>query len=299
MKSSFSLLPKVSLESFLKEQVGLSGQWIKRHSQFSKAILPKKVNHPKTYDCDLNLLNANIINPTYQGQSIEILHNDDQFLVVNKPERLHGHPLSYQENDNVLSFLRSRNMGQPLNVNTGSQERGLLYRLDFETSGVLILAKNQSVFNSYFKQRMKKKLYFAAVAPGLKQYGDIEAYFKPIGSKGDRMVAHLTEVDGSKLGLTHIKIIHQSKGFDLVSLELFEGHRHQLRSLMTALGHPILGDHHYGGSECSRLLLHASQYILRSENKDLSFVAPLRGEFEDFLNLHGLLQVFHDQFSVG
>lgn len=299
MKTSFSLLPQTSLELFLKQQVGLSGQWIKRHSRFSKELLKVRHDSHRSFDCEINLINAKLINPIYDGPEIEIIDRDLDLMVLNKPANIHGHPLSYQESDNVLSYLRSQNYFAPLSVNTASHERGLLYRLDFETSGVLIVANNQLSFNKYFHQKMKKKLYFAAISPGLNRDGEIIAFFKPYGPKGELMQAHPHYVEGSQEGLTKIQLLSQSQDFDLIALELFEGHRHQLRSLMAMLGHPILGDDRYGGQQASRLMLHASQYIIQNGGEDLAFMAPLRGEFEDLLNLHGLLQVFHDQFDIG
>jgi 23S rRNA pseudouridine1911/1915/1917 synthase len=298
MKSCFSLLPHISLNCFFKNQLGLSGQWIKRNSRFSKDLLTKKDDRPRTYDCELNLLNAGLINAQYLGPEITVIHEDHDLIVLNKPEKIHGHPLCYQEQDNVLSFLRSRNISSPLFVNPTTHERGLLYRLDFETSGVLILAKNQESFDRFFRQRMKKKLYFALVKAGLKESGEIRAYFKPFGKKGEKMKVHSSLIEGSVEGHTRVEILKQSEEFDLVALELYEGHRHQLRALMAFLGHPIMGDTQYGGTTHSRLMLHASQYIILDESREWDFIAPLEGEIKDFLNLHGLLQVFHDQFNI-
>ena len=78
-----------------------------------------------------------MIYPDYEGPDIEVLFENDDVIILNKPPNIHSHPLKYSEQDNCLSFLRQQLKNNKMDVNKKSYDKGLLYRLDYVTSGVL------------------------------------------------------------------------------------------------------------------------------------------------------------------
>ena len=84
-----------------------------------------------------------MIYPIYEGPKIDVLYEDSNCIILNKSPSTHSHPLKYNEKDNCLSFLRENNYFEALKVNEYNMDRGLLYRLDYGTSGVLVLVKDE------------------------------------------------------------------------------------------------------------------------------------------------------------
>src|SRR5690606_10641172 len=128
------LTDQSSLKEGLQAALGCSGQLLKRH--FSS----KQLSHPQRSQdlvrLPLEFVNHLQLNPKYQGAPGKILKETDDYLAVHKPPFIHSHPLRYSDTDTLLNFLAQENKWAPLLVNTKSYDRGLLYRLDYETSGV-------------------------------------------------------------------------------------------------------------------------------------------------------------------
>lgn len=269
---SYSTLGQALIEDF-----NLNRTWIKKRmgSQLSKI----KILARKEVQLPLDIVNHGMIFPHYNGPPIQIIEESKDFLALYKPTEIHSHPLVYFEQDNVLSFLR---MIRPslLQINSGQMDRGLLYRLDYGTSGVIIYAKNKEAFEScrkHFHQIMKKKIYRAWVHGqfiGMKIYEDL---LTPIGPKGGQMVV-------SAMGEPAVLSVQEiywdkEKKVSLVEIELSTGVRHQIRAQMSYHGHPLVGDTLYGGSHAKRLMLHCFQYQLEYEKSNF-FARADSYEFE-------------------
>jgi 23S rRNA pseudouridine1911/1915/1917 synthase len=266
--SSISLLGSpLSLNKFLQDVLGVSRHYSK------KFFSPQKFKHivqvGEELSIPLDLLNRHHINPEYEGPLPNILEENSDWLVLEKPANVHCHPLSYSEKNNCLSFLRAKkNTFWPsLQVNWPAHERGLLYRLDYGTSGVLIYIKNPKLYaqiRAHFPQMCKEKIYYAVVPGEFKKTGHWRHYFIPSGPKGGKMkvLDHSPPGDHGQWGELSVQLEQHFKDRNqsLVKICLQTGLRHQVRAQLAFLGSPILGDHLYGGPTSGRIYLHAGCY---------------------------------------
>lgn len=279
-----------TLKDALKNTLGSSGQLIKRY--FSSKEQDRAIRAKEVYRLPLSFVNHSKINPAYTGPAVSIISEDDNFLILHKPPGVHCHPLSYDDKDTLLNFLVTENKWPALLVNDDHYDRGLLYRLDYETSGVIILAKNDKTFKyirEHFDTAMKRKFYWAIVDGEFDQDGMWTHHLKATGNKGlKQKVSELSSHDTHEATLAVMKISsNQSKSLVLVKLKT--GLRHQIRAQLAYLGFPILGDELYGGRKAERLFLHALRYEFSEIAED-----PNAELFSLFFDLNGALQMSHD-----
>lgn len=279
-----------SLKEALQETLGASGQMLKKH--FSSKALSRSLSARELTKLPLDLVNQLMINPLYDGPEIKILAETAAYIAVHKPSGIHSHPHLYSDKNTVLNFLASRGIWTPLMVNKESYDRGLLYRLDFETSGVLILAKNEKLLHhtrTDFSTEMKRKFYWAVVNGSFDQDGLHTHYFKASGLKGSKQKVHDENAEELKPGTLAVIKIMESEGKSLLLINLKTGLRHQIRAQLAHLGFPIFGDDLYGGEHANRLFLHALRYewidVVEDANPEL---------FDSFFDLNRALQMSHD-----
>lgn len=283
-----------SLKEALQRLLGCSGQLLKKF--FSAKELSYPIQERQLIRLPIDLVNHLMINPNYEGPSIKILKETNDYLAIHKPGGVHSHPHSYNDSDTVLNFLQEENHFSCLSVNNKNYDKGLLFRLDYETSGVLIIAKSETFFEmmrSQFDKIMKRKLYLVIVEGTFNQEGEWTHFFLATGPKGSKQKVYSQRVDGSHQGTLKIKKITESEGKSLLLVELKTGLRHQIRAQLAFLGFPILGDELYGGAKSARLFLHAWRYeweqIIEDENADL---------FERFFDLNRAFKMCHDVLRV-
>lgn len=283
-----------SLKEALQHLLGCSGQLLKKY--FSSKDLSKPIREKEIVYLPLEFVNHLLINPEYDGPQVKILTETLDYIAIHKPSGIHSHPLSYADKNTVLNFLQASNNISSLKVNYQNYDRGLLFRLDFETSGVLILAKTESFYQKMrheFEKFMKKKLYLAIVEGDFDQEGEWTHFFRPSGPKGSKQKVSFERESSSHQGDLKVKKISYSGGKSLLLVELKTGLRHQIRSQLACLGFPIFGDELYGGSKAERLFLHAWRYewdqIIEDQQADL---------FDSFFDLNSALQVCHDMLRI-
>lgn len=286
MKIGLCPLHEGTLFQFLVE-LGFSKNSIKDF--YSKDKLNQ--NCPDELLIDIDLMNQGQINPDYNGADIEIISESEDFIVLNKPEKIHCFPLNYSEQNNLLSFLRSKNKFHGLSIDLKNPARGLLFRIDFETSGLIIIAKNEKIHTEIrtdFKKMMKEKTYLAIVQGEIKKDLNLIHYLKPHGPRGSLIKCFDNFVEGSDKAEIIVKKLayNQKENVSLIKVELKQGHRHQIRSQLAFIGHVILGDVHYGGQLKDRVFLHSYQYKI--EGFDL-FQAKKMNLFGNFFDLHRFL----------
>jgi 23S rRNA pseudouridine1911/1915/1917 synthase len=276
------------LKDALKRTLGCSGQLLKRH--LTSKELSTSQGARRTVRLPLDLVNHLQINPEYQGPQARIITETKDYLAVHKPHGIHSHPHSYDDKDTILNFLVHAKFWAPLQVNTEAYDRGLLYRLDLETSGVMVLAKNQEFFNRMrggFHTAVKRKLYWAIVEGHFDQVGEHTHFFEASGIKG--MKQKVSDTHGNHEGKLSVWKLLESEGRSLVLVDLGSGLRHQIRAQLAHLGFPLLGDELYGGKKAERLFLHALRYEWEEIVEDTQ--AELFGRFFD---MDRALQVGHD-----
>lgn len=225
-------------------------------------------------------------------EDVEIIYEDNELLVVNKPAFLKVHPSSsYDTEPTLVDFLYNK-LGD-IKENWFLARPFIVHRLDKETSGILVVAKNPQIqyeIAKQFQQRSVKKTYRAIVSGVVRnKEGEIIA---PIKKE-----KNLSKIDlAGKEAKTLFKTLSHSNEFTYLELYPITGRTHQIRTHLSFIGHPIIGDTKYGGvkeingKKVKRMMLHAYsiQFYHPRRNKWLKFTAPLPEDFQFFLSLLSL-----------
>ena len=279
-----------SLKQALQESLHSSGQQLKKY--FSSKQLQRPVAAKEILRLPANLVNHMQINPVFSGTRPSILTEDSLYIALHKPPGIHCHPLDYSDKDTLLNYLVDEKKFEALNVNQEHYDRGLLHRLDLETSGVVLLAKTDRVYQNTrnaFATEVKRKFYWAVVNGSFNQEGLWTHHFKSSGVKGSKQKVSDEAVDLSSPGSMAVIKVTESNGKSLLLVNLKTGLRHQIRAQLSHLGFPILGDELYGGVKAERLFLHALRYewmdVVEDPNAEL---------FDRLFDLNGALQMSHD-----
>ena len=230
-----------------------------------------------------------------QDIPLDIKYEDDDLLVVNKPRGMVVHPAAGNYDGTLVNALLMY-CGDKLSGINGVIRPGIVHRIDKDTSGLLIVAKNDfahASLASQIKEHSFKREYSAVIHGYLKQKeGVIDA---PIGrSEKDRKRMCVTQKN-SKNAVTHYKCIEELDGFSFLKLRLETGRTHQIRVHMAYIGHPIAGDMVYGpksgvkelGGQC----LHAGLigFIHPRSGKYIEIETELPEYFNNFLMKKGAL----------
>jgi len=198
-----------------------------------------------------------------------VAYEDDTMLIVDKPAGMVVHPSAGHERGTLVHALvgRAQSQGQQLGSIAGVQRPGIVHRLDKETSGLLVIAKNdaaQASLMSQFGERSIEKEYVALVRgePSAPR-GRIEA---PVGrDPGDRQ--RMAVVADGREAVTDYRVMASGGGYSLLTLQPRTGRTHQIRAHLAYLHLPIAGDRRYGGGigpgGLQRQFLHASRLGLR------------------------------------
>lgn len=210
-----------------------------------------------------------------QNIPLEIVYEDNDLLVVNKPKGMVVHPAPGNYDGTLVNALMYHCKGRLSSIN-GVIRPGIVHRIDKLTSGLLIVAKTDAAhagLAEQIKNHTFTREYQAIVCGHLKgQTGTLDY---PIGRHPvDRKKMCVTDKN-SKHAVTHYTVLEEFCGYSLVSLKLETGRTHQIRVHMSYIGHPVLGDEVYGkpykgiDGQC----LHA---------KKIGFIHPITGEYLEF-----------------
>lgn len=187
------------------------------------------------------------IDMTIQPQDIplNIVYEDSDVIVVNKPSGMIVHPSSGVYSDTLVNALLFH--CHDLSGINGVNRPGIVHRIDKDTSGLLMVAKNDMAHQSLSKQLQDKtvdRLYYALVHGVITHnYGKIDA---PIGrDPNDRQAMKVTDIN-AKSAVTNFRVIERYKNYTLVECQLETGRTHQIRVHMQYIGHPVVGDPKYG-----------------------------------------------------
>lgn len=226
---------------------------------------------------------------------LEIFYEDDDLLVVNKPKGMVVHPAPGNYTGTLVNALL-HHCGDSLSGINGVIRPGIVHRIDKDTSGLLIVAKNDRAHQSLaqqIKDHSFTRLYEAVVYGNLKEdTGTVDA---PIGRHPtDRKRMCVTEKN-ARNAVTHYRVLNRYPGFTHVELRLETGRTHQIRVHMAYLGHPVAGDPVYGVKKVITALqgqcLHA---------RVIGFVHPTTGEYLEFTSeLPNYFQSFLQKLSQG
>ncbi len=210
---------------------------------------------------------------------LEILYEDDDCIVINKPIGVLTHSKgAFNPEGTVATFIA------PKVQEAAGDRAGIVHRLDRATSGVIICAKTPEALSDLqkqFSERNVKKTYYAVVEGELEPKAaeiDVPILRNPRDPKTFK-----PSLDG-KPATTRYEVIEEGNSYSLVKLNPQTGRTHQLRVHLKHLGHPIVGDEIYEGLPHKRMLLHAEQLEITLPNRQRKvFKAPLPKEFHDIL----------------
>lgn len=184
-----------------------------------------------------------IIEP--ENIKLDIKYEDDDILVINKPKNMITHPTTKETTGSLVNALLYKYGYEGLSDINGIMRPGIVHRLDRNTSGLLMVAKNNKAhefLSEQIKNKSAKRNYIAIVHGNFeKETGTIEA---PIGRHKTKM-EKMAVVEDGKPSTTNYKVLEQFKGYSLVELELKTGRTHQIRVHMNYINHPIVNDSLY------------------------------------------------------
>jgi 23S rRNA pseudouridine1911/1915/1917 synthase len=226
----------------------------------------------------------------------EVLFEDETLLVLNKPAGLVVHPAAGHEEHTLVNALLHHCEGGLSGIG-GVARPGIVHRLDKETSGCLVVAKNDDThlaLSSQFASRKVEKIYHAMVCGEMpRDKGEIRAAIARHPSHRKRMAVN---DDSGREARTSYRVLERLRAATLVEAGLHTGRTHQIRVHFQFLGFPLVGDLTYGqrqnrrleelmGFAAPRVMLHAFQlaFIHPRSGKRVHFEAPLPKDFDDML----------------
>lgn len=254
----------------------------------------------KLFDDGLITVNSKSVKPSYKVKSadmidisvpdpvnidiapenipLDIIYEDDDIILVNKPKGMVVHPAPGHYGGTLVNGLMYH-FGDSLSGINGEFRPGIVHRIDMDTTGVLVVCKNDSAHRSLSEQLHEHSItrkYYAIVHGNIQQNeGTVDA---PIGrSPKDRKKMAVNTRNGRR-AVTHYRVLERFGGrYTYIECQLETGRTHQIRVHMASIGHPILGDDVYGPKKCPFKLqgqtLHAGV---------LGFIHPSTGEYIEF-----------------
>ena len=220
---------------------------------------------------------------------IEVLYEDDDIMVLNKPAGLVVHPAPSVKEATLVDWLRKQNIR--LSTISGEERNGIVHRLDKETSGALLVAKSDFAHTQLSKQlqdRSMGRYYLAVINYPFKEDTVVD---KPI-ARNPKNRLKMAIVEGGREAKTAFVKVAQSKGeSELIACKLFSGRTHQIRVHLGTLGRHIVGDKLYAPSKESykhRMFLHAYllYFIHPRSGKRVEVLAPLFDDMQEYIEVN-------------
>ena len=220
---------------------------------------------------------------------LDILYEDDSILMVNKPKGMVVHPSAGHYTGTLVNAVLWHCQGQLSGIN-GVSRPGIVHRIDKDTTGVLVVCKNDAAHNAVaaqLKEHSITRKYRAIVHGVIKE--DEGAVDAPIGRHPTERKKMASGVKNGKRAVTHYRVLERFQGYTYVECQLETGRTHQIRVHMASIHHPLLGDTVYGPAKDSHHLegqtLHAMVLglIHPVTGEYLEVEAPLPEYFENLL----------------
>lgn len=218
---------------------------------------------------------------------LDIVYEDEDVILINKPSGMVVHPGSGVKNHTLVNALLYYT--NHLSDCNGEIRPGIVHRIDKDTSGLILVAKNNKaheILARDFQEKKVKRSYIALVC-GVLQHNDI-TIDAPIGRDTINRKKMMVTEKNSKRAVTHVKVLKRYQKYTLVKCELETGRTHQIRVHMSYIGYPIYNDPVYNPRKATSFgqFLHSSEIFFVSPltKKELTFSCPLPKEFQEFLD---------------
>lgn len=208
---------------------------------------------------------------------LDIMYEDDDLIVINKPQNMVVHPAPGHYTGTLVNALMFH-CGDNLSGINGVLRPGIVHRIDKDTSGVLVIAKSDLAHKGLSEQLAEhsmKRVYNAIVYNSFsEESGTVDRNIDR--SRNDRKKMAVV-MQGGRNAVTHYKVIEKLGKYTWVELQLETGRTHQIRVHMSYIGHPLLGDPVYGPKKCP---FNLNGQVLHA--KVLGFIHPRTGEYMEF-----------------
>ena len=250
---------------------------------------------------EVNIPDPKEIDAAPQEIELDVVYEDNDIIVINKPVGMVVHPAAGHSDGTLVNALLHHCKGSLSGVG-GELRPGIVHRIDKETSGLLVCAKNDNAhlfLSEELKEHSVSRTYYAIAVGSFKdEQGTVDA---PIG-RNPRDRKKMAVVSSAEMqkgngrhAITHYRVLERFEGFTLLECELETGRTHQIRVHMAHIGHPLMGDSVYGGGHTkfekqsaaliSGQCLHAKRLKLRHPvtRDEMSFECELPEYFEELL----------------
>ncbi len=298
MSQEFVVAPEeagVRIDRYLSDQCqDISRSYLQKLLKEQSVLVeekPVKSNYKVNAGDRISLTLPEIREPEIIPEEIplDIVYEDKDIILINKPKGMVVHPAAGHYSGTLVNGLMSHCRGELSGIN-GVMRPGIVHRIDMDTTGVLIVCKNDMAHNSISEQLKEHSITrkYAAIVHGVLKddEGTINA---PIGRHPiDRKKMSINEKNGRK-AVTHYRVLERFRQFTYIECQLETGRTHQIRVHMASIGHPLLGDSVYGPAKCPFRLtgqtLHAGVLgiIHPRTGEYMEFTAPLPDYFEELL----------------
>lgn len=271
---------QLRLDKALANQTELSRSLLTELIRDAKVLVNGEVKKAKykvqTGDrIDVEIPKDEVLDIVAEDLPLEIVYEDLQVAVVNKPQGMVVHPAAGHASGTLVNALMYHI--KDLSSINGVIRPGIVHRIDKDTSGLLMVAKNDKAHESLaaqLKDKSSKRRYLAIVHGEIpNDKGTIEA---PIG-RNPKERKKQAVVSGGKPAITHFEVLERFLGYTLVASRLETGRTHQIRVHMNYIGHPVAGDPLYGPNKT--LTPNHGQFL---HAETLGFEHPTTGEFMEF-----------------
>ncbi len=221
---------------------------------------------------------------------LDIIYEDDDILVINKPKGMVVHPAAGHDSGTLVNAILDHCHDSLSGIN-GVMRPGIVHRIDKDTTGVLIVCKNDAAHTAIaeqLRQHSGKRKYYAIVHGVIEEdSGTVDA---PVGRHPTNRKKMSVNTKNGKRAVTHYRVLKRYSGYTFIECELETGRTHQIRVHMAYIGHPLLGDRVYGPAKCpypslEGQTLHAGMLGITHPRTGewMEFTAPLPDYFVNLL----------------
>lgn len=238
------------------------------------------INIPEAKQTDLKI----------QDIPLKIVYEDNDILVINKPKGMVVHPAPGNPDGTLVNAVMAHCKGNLSGIG-GELRPGIVHRLDKDTSGLIIIAKNDKAhiaMSNQIQNRQVKKVYYALVR-GVVPENEATINMPIARSTKDRKKMAVDRK--GKKAITHFKVLQRFQKYTLLEVTIETGRTHQIRVHMAEIGHPVVGDYIYSNGKnefnVEGQMLHAISLDFKHPitNKDMHLEAPLPEYFKNVLNI--------------
>lgn len=254
----------------------------------SGKAVDKKYKPKDGEEIELELPEPEILDLVPQDIPLDIVYEDEDVIVVNKPQGMVVHPANGNTRDTLVNALLYH-AGDNLSAINGVIRPGIVHRIDKDTAGLLVVAKNNDAhlaLTEQLKARKASRRYYALVNGNVKENGTVN---KPIG-RHPKDRKKMAVVSGGREAITHYNVLEGYNGYTLLECVLETGRTHQIRVHMASIGHSLVGDRSYGIAKekiktDGQLLFAKTIGFVHPKTKEyMEFSADLPDYFEEILN---------------